>query len=108
MRLNKNMKLARVRITKVSWIAAVLFILGNLGLAQGAFSHQDHDSAQGHISSRGTIELVSGHDGLGAKEYMGEIFQKLNSQHAPPSCKSSRRKIRKAGGGIRNLARWEC
>jgi hypothetical protein len=82
MRLNKNMKLARVRITKISWIAAVLFILGNLGLAQGAFSHQDHDSAQGHISSRGTIELVSGHDDLDAKEYMGEIFQKLNSQHA--------------------------
>jgi TonB family protein len=37
-------------------------------------THQD-------VTSRGKLEIVSGHEGLDATQYMGAIFTKLNAQH---------------------------
>lgn len=47
------------------------------------------------VTSRGNLEIVSGHEGLDANQYMGEIFNKLNSQHtfqagSPPGARSGK------------------
>jgi TonB family protein len=43
---------------------------------------ENQDSTHQGLTSRGKLEIVSGHEGLDATKYMGEIFTKLNSQHA--------------------------
>src|ERR1051326_1096476 len=60
--------------------ATLLFALCGRATGQGAAPQQDQDSTKGRVTSRGTIEIVSGHDGLDSNRYMGEVFQKLNSQ----------------------------
>lgn len=79
MRLNKNMKFVRSTFRRT---AVFLYIMCIPGLVQGATACQEHDSAQQNITGRGTIAMVSSHDGLDANQYMAEVFGKLNSQHA--------------------------
>jgi len=60
--------------------ALTLLAFCNSGLGQSAAPPPEGEAARGRGMSRGTLEIVSGHEGLDSIRYMGEVFQKLQSQ----------------------------
>jgi TonB family protein len=78
------MRMKHIFPTEKAFLCAVTLLSALCGraLSQGAALSQDHDSGKGRASSRGTIEIVSGHEGLDSNRYLGEIFQRLNAQQA--------------------------
>lgn len=63
----------------IFFAAALPFSFRNQALGQGASLPQEQGSTSDVGSSKGTLEVVSGHNGLDANRYMSEVFEKLNA-----------------------------
>jgi len=68
------------KTSKLLFAVSLFFALCNPGLGQSAAPPPEGEAAKGRGTSRGTLEIVSGHEGLDSNRYMGEVFQKLQSQ----------------------------